>query len=247
MKNLEGKIALITGSTRGIGKVIALELASQGATVILHGSKKSDTATSTYREILKISPKSKIYYANVTNIDDISYMTNAIKKEFSHIDILINNAGLAKNAMFLKMNLEEWDSVMKVNVYGTFYVTKSLIPLIIKSKNGKIINMSSISGLLGEYGQTNYCASKFAIIGFTKSLAKEMGKYNITVNAICPAIIDSDAVENIPKKYRDQLMERIPLGRSGKKEEVAKLVAFLSSDNTDYITGQAISINGGMY
>lgn len=247
MKNLIGKIALITGSTRGVGKAIALELANQGATILLHGSNKSSISEDTYKEILKISPKSKIYYAGVENINQISIMAEAIKNEFECLDILINNAGVVKNTMFINMSYEDWDSVIKINIYGTYYVTKLLLPLLMKKRGGKIINMSSISGLLGEYGQTNYCTSKFAIIGFTKSLAKEMGKYNITVNAICPAIIDSDAVNNIPKKYKNQLMQKIPLKRAGKKEEVAKLVAFLSSDNANYITGQAISINGGMY
>lgn len=246
MKNLEGKIILITGSTRGIGKAIALEFASQGATVLLHGSKESDVAINTYNEILKISPKSKIYYANVTDIHEVQNMAQAIKKEFTHLDVLINNAGLVKNAMFLNMSIEEWDSVIKVNTYGTFYITKSLIPLIIEAKKGKIINMSSISGQVGEYGQTNYCAAKAAIIGFTKSLSKEMAKYGITVNALCPAVIESDAVNNIPQKYRDQLMQKIPLGRAGKAIEVAMLATFLCSDKANYITGQAININGGI-
>lgn len=246
MKNLEGKIALITGSTRGIGKSIALEFAFQGAIVLLHGSKESNVAISTCNEVLKISPKSKIYYANITDIGEVTSMTQAIQKEFNHLDILINNAGIVKNTMFFNISIEEWDSVMKVNAYGTFYITKSFVPLIMNAKKGKIINMSSISGQVGEYGQTNYCAAKAAILGFTRALSKEMAKHNITVNAICPAVIESDAVNNIPKKYRDQLMQKIPLGRAGKKEEVAKLAAFLSSDDADYITGQAISINGGM-
>lgn len=247
MKKLANKIALITGSTRGIGKAIALELAEQGATVLLHGSKKSKAAELTFNEVLKISPKSKMYYAHIENFNELSFMAESVKRDFRHIDILINNAGIVKNTMFLDMSYEEWDSVIKINVYGTFYVTKLFAPLIIKTKKGSIINMSSISGLIGEYGQTNYCASKFAIIGFTKSLSKEMAKYNITVNAVCPAVIDTDTVWNIPKKYLDPLMQKIPLGRAGKKEEVAKLVAFLCSDDASYITGQAIGINGGMY
>lgn len=247
MKKLKGKIALITGSTRGIGKAIALEFASQGATVLLHGSKKSKSAKTTFAQVAKLSPKSKIYYALVERYDEVSLMTKTIKNDFGHIDILINNAGIVKNKMFLDMSYEEWDLVFKVNVYGTFHVTKLVLPLLIKTNQGKIINMSSISGLLGEYGQTNYCSSKFAVIGFTKALAKELGKYNITVNAICPAVITSEVVDNIPIKYRNKLLERIPLGRAGKKEEVAKLAAFLCSDDASYITGQAISINGGMY
>lgn len=247
MKNLKGRIALITGSTRGIGKAIALELAAQGVIVLLHGSIKSKTSEHAYDEISRISPKSKIYYAHIENFHEVSLMTKAIETDFSHIDILINNAGIVKNRMFLDMNYEEWDSVFKVNVYGTFYVTKLILPFLIKTNKGRIINMSSISGLIGEYGQTNYCASKFATIGFTKSLSKELGKYNITVNAICPALIASKAVDNIPNKYKDQLLKKISLGRVGEKHEVAKLAAFLCSDDADYITGQAININGGMF
>lgn len=247
MKKLEGKIALVTGSTRGLGKSIATELANQGATVLWHGSKPSANAEKFVESIRKISPKSKIYYARIENFLEVSIMTKAIEKDFNHIDILINNAGNVKNRMFLDMSYEEWDSVFKVNVYGTFYVTKLVLPLIIKTNKGKIINMSSISGVIGEYGQTNYCASKFAVIGFTKALSKELGKYNITVNAICPAVIASEAVDNIPKKYRDQLLGKISLGRAGEKQEVAKLAAFLCSEDAAYITGQAIHINGGMY
>lgn len=246
-KDLSNKVALITGSTRGIGKAIAFELASQGAIVLLHGSAKTQESEDLFQKLAKISPKSKIYYAHIENVHETTSMTKAIEKNFKHIDILINNAGIVKNRIFLEMNYEEWDSVFKVNVYGTFYTTKLILPFMIKTKHGKIINMSSISGLVGEYGQTNYCASKFAIIGFTKALSKELGKYSITVNAICPAIIASEAVDNIPKKYRNQLLKRISLRRAGKKEEVAKLAAFLASDDANYITGQAISIDGGMY
>lgn len=247
MKSLKGKIAIVTGSTRGIGKSIALELASDGATVLLHGSKKSTSAELALDEVRKISPKSKIYYANIEHFDEISLMAEAAQKDFRHIDILINNAGVTKGSMFLNMSNKEWDSVIKVNLYGTFYVTKLFIPLIIKAERGKIINMSSIYGLVGEYGLTNYCASKAAIIGFTRALSKEMAKYNITVNAICPGLIDTGLIHDIPQKYLRERMQNIPLGRPGKKEEVAKLVAFISSDDASYITGEAISINGGAY
>jgi 3-oxoacyl-[acyl-carrier protein] reductase len=247
MKKLAGKIALVTGSTRGIGKAIALELASMGATVLIHGSKKSQSKEVFARSIRKSSPKSKIYYARIDKLQEISSMADEIKKDFSHIDILVNNAGLVKNRMFLKMGMEDWDSVIKINLYGTFYVTKSLAPLLMQSKQGRVVNMSSISGSLGEYGQTNYCAAKAGIIGFSKALAKELAKYDITVNAVCPAVIASEAVDKIPKNYRDQLMQKIPLGRAGEKEEVAKLVGFLCTSDAAYITGQAIHINGGMY
>lgn len=247
MKNLKGKIALITGSTRGIGKAIALELASQGAIVLLHGSKKSRHAQSTLEKIQKISSKSKIYFANIGRFDEVSTMIQTIEHEFTSLDILINNAGIAKSSTVVNMTNEAWDDVLKVNVYGTFYVTKLCIPLLQGVKQGKIINISSVYGFTGEYGQANYSTSKAAIIGFTKAVAKEMAKYNITVNAVCPGLIDTGLIGDIPGKYLKQRITKIPLGRVGKKEEVAKLAAFLCSDDADYITGQAISINGGMY
>ncbi|RJQ38239.1 SDR family oxidoreductase [Candidatus Microgenomates bacterium] len=246
MKKFINKVAFITGSTRGIGKTIAWELANQGATIILHGSKKTSVAGLTLNEILKISPKSKIYYADLEHFNDISKMAKAVKKDFKQIDILINNAGIVKNQTFLKMKRKEWDHVIKVNLYGTFYVTKLFAPLI-KSNGGRIVNISSISGLTGQYGQTNYCASKAGVIGFTKALSKELAKNNITVNAICPGVIDTDILKDMPEKYMNQLIEKISLKRIGKKEEVAKLAAFICSEDANYITGQAISVNGGMY
>lgn len=247
MKNLKGKIAFITGSTRGIGKAIALELASQGATILLHGSKKSIISEQTFRQVSGISSKNKIYYADLENYNQIFSMAESIKKNFKKLDILINNAGITKGSTLLKMTNEEWESVIKINLNSIFYITKLLIPLVIKNEQGRVINISSIYGLVGEYGLSNYCASKAGVIGLTKALSKEMTKYNITVNAICPGLIDTDLIREIPEKYLEQRIQKIPLGRIGKKEEVAKLVAFICSDDADYITGQAISINGGMY
>lgn len=247
MKKLTGKIALITGSSRGIGKSIAIELASQGAVVILHGSKKTESSNLAFKEVVKISPKSKAYYAHIEDFNEVTLMAKAVQKDFPKIDILVNNAGIAQSSTFLNMSNTQWDSVMKVNVYGTFYVTKLFVPLVIKAKKGSIVNMSSVYGLTGEYGQINYSTSKAAIIGFTKALSKELAKYSITVNVVCPGLINTGLINDIPEKYLEERMQTIPLGRAGKKEEVAKLVAFLCSDNASYITGQAIGINGGMY
>lgn len=246
MKNLEGKIALITGSTRGLGKAIALELASRGATVLSHGTEKSEVSESTYQEILRLSPKSKLYFARVENFEEVTTLSSKIQNDFGYLDIVVNNAGIAKSNTFINMTNEEWDDVIKVNVYGTFYVTKALLPFLLRSKNGRIINMSSVYGITGEFGQINYSTSKAAIIGLTKSLSKEVAKDSITVNAICPGLTDTGLIEDIPEKYLEERMKRIPLGRLGKKEEIAKLVAFLASDDSGYITGQVISINGGM-
>lgn len=246
MKRFDGKIAMVTGSSRGLGKAIAFELASDGATLILHATKKSTEASRTLQKIKAISPKSKLYYADFLSHDEIVVMSRLIQKDFTHIDILINNAGVIKRKVFLKMTDKEWDEVIKVNVNGTYYVTKLLLPSILKCDWGRIINISSICGLIGEYGLTGYCASKAALIGFTKALAKEVAKYNITVNAICPAFTDTGMSNDIEQEFLDQSIQSIPLKRVGKKEEIAKLATFLCSEDAGYITGQAISINGGI-
>lgn len=247
MNKINGKIAFITGSTRGLGKSIAMELAACGAVVLLHGSKDSSYATSTLREIRKISTKSTMYFARIEEKNEVSKIAEIIQKKYKHLDIIINNAGIAKSAPLLDMKDDEWDTVIKVNLYGAYYTTKAFLPLLMKSTNGRIINMSSIHGIVGEYGLTNYSASKAALVGFTKALAKEMGKYNITVNAICPGFTDTGLINDVPKKLLEQYLKTIPLKRLGKKEEIAKLAAFLCSDDASYITGQAIHINGGMY
>ncbi len=246
MKRFEGKIALVTGSSRGLGKAIAFELASSGATLILHATKKSSVAISTFHEIRKISPKSKLYYANFMHPKKIVDMARSVQKDFTHIDMLINNAGVIKRSTFLNLTDKDWETVMKVNIYGMYHITKQLLPAIIQRGKGRIINMSSICGLVGEYGLTSYCASKAAIIGFTKSLSKEVAKYAITVNAICPGFTDEGMSNTMSNKILEQSIQSIPLRRIGTKEEVAKLVAFLCSEDAGYITGQAININGGL-
>lgn len=246
MKRFEGKIALVTGSSRGLGKAIAFELASSGATLILHASKKTPAAINTFQEIRKISPKSKLYYANFMNHKEIVDMARSVQKDFLHIDILINNAGAIYRKTFLTMTDNEWNTVINVNVNGTYSITKLLLPCMITRNNGRIINMSSICGIIGEYGLTSYCASKAAIIGFTKALSKEVAKYAITVNAICPGFTNEGMANSMSKKILDQSIQSIPLRRVGTKEEIAKLAAFLCSEDAGYITGQAISINGGL-
>ena len=236
MKTFSGKIALVTGSTRGIGKAIARELSVRGATVLRSGAKKSKNAQNT-----------KIYYADIRNPREVFVMVSSIKKDYGRLDILINNAGVERSNPFLKMENDEWEDVINVNVNGTFYVTKACMPLLLLSKEAKIINISSVYGLIGEYGLTNYCASKAAIIGFTKALAKELAINNITVNAVCPGIMDTGMMHSIPKKKLQKKLQQIPLGKLGKKEDVAKLVAFLCSEDASYITGQAINVSGGMY
>ncbi len=244
---LKGKIAFITGSTRGIGKTIAKELALCGATVLLHGTTKTHESEKTYNEIIEISPNTRIYFGHIENPHEVNDMVSDIQKKHKHLDILVNNAGIAKSSTITNMTNDDWEKVLAVNVSGTFFVTKAFLPLLLKSQEGRIINMSSVYGQTGEFGQINYSTSKAAVIGFTKALSKELAKDKITVNAVCPGLIDTGLINDIPEKYLSKRIEIIPLRRVGKKEEVAKLVAFLSSEDAAYITGQAIGINGGMY
>ena len=247
MKNLDGKIAFVSGSSRGLGKAIAYELATQGATLLLHASKPSKEAQNTLKEIISISSLSKLYFSYIENPTDVEVMEKKIAQDFDHIDILVNNAGITQSSSFAKMTNYEWKTVIDVNINGTFYVTKTLTPLLIKKRGGRIIQMSSTYALNPEFGQANYSTSKAALIGFTKALALEFAKYKITVNAVCPGITDVGMIQDIPIRYLAQRIEKIPLRRIGKKEEVAKLISFLCSDDANYITGQAININGGMH
>lgn len=244
MNELNDKIALITGSSRGLGKAIAIEFASRGAAVILHASKETPASNDTLINLQPISPEAGIYYADIGQPGEVSRMARAIQKRYGHVDILVNNAGITKASTVLAMTNEEWESVIRTNLSGVFYVTRAILPLM--SPNARIVNMASVYGLIGEYGLTNYCASKAGVIGFTKALSKELAPRGVTVNAVCPGLTDTGMITAIPQKELDIRLARIPLGRTGTKEEIGKLVAFLCSPDAGYITGQAISINGGM-
>lgn len=239
------KTVLITGSTRGIGKAIALEFAMNKYIVILNGTSKNKNSLEFVKQVKKYSPQSTIYYFNISNKNEVEEGCKKILRKFKKIDVLINNAGIVRDKTLLKMNDEEWDSVIKTNLYGPFYLVKQLLPTMIQNNWGRIINISSIVGLIGNFGQTNYSSSKAGIIGFTKSLAKETAKYNITVNAVCPGLVATDILKDIPKEYLDKMLEKVPLKRLALPEEIAKLVAFLASKDSAYITGEAININGG--
>jgi 3-oxoacyl-[acyl-carrier protein] reductase len=223
MKNLKGKIALVTGSSRGIGKAIAERLEQDGAVVISHSSKMFDVADK----------------------QSVEKGCKKIVQKYGHVDILVNNAGIVRNSLFTKMTFDDWDRVLKTNLYGPFWVTKMLLPAMTENRWGRVINLSSISGIRGDFGQTNYSASKAGIIGFTKSLAKEVARYNITVNAIVPGLVDTDILNDVPEKYMSTMLSEIPMGRKAKPEEIASLAAFLASDEASYITGSVVHIDGG--
>lgn len=247
MKELGGTIAFVTGSSRGLGRAIAGELATRGATPILHASKQTPTSRETLSNLQKISPLSQIYYADIANPSQVQTIVRSIRRDYKRVDILVNNAGITKSSTLLKMTDEQWDSVIQTNLSGVFYVTRAIVPLMGQAKVGRIVNMSSVYGLIGQYGLTNYCASKAGVIGLTKALSKELATRGITVNVVCPGLTDTGMIAAIPQKELASRLQQIPLGRTGTKEEVAQLVAFLCSPAAGYITGQAININGGMF
>ena len=216
-------VALVTGSTRGIGKAITVKFTQSGIKTVIHGSKDFD----------------------VSDQNSVTRGCAKILDKYGNIDILVNNAGINRDRTLLKMSFEEWDEVIKTNLYGTFYVTQAILPNMIKQKSGRIINISSIIGQNGAFGQTNYAAAKAGIIGFTKSLALEVAKYQITVNAVCPGFIDSEMTKTIPADILKTKLAQIPLGRLGKSEEIASIVDFLASEGSSYITGGIFNVDGG--
>ncbi len=243
---LIGKTALITGSSRGLGKAIALELAKSGANVILNASKSSSDIDNT---LLDFQSKGFIVTCakgNVSIKEDVEAIFSKIIETHGTIDILVNNAGITKDTLMLRMNEEDWDNVIDTNLKSAFLCTKSAVKIMMRKKTGKIINISSIVGVIGNAGQANYAASKAGMIGLTKSIAKEFASRNITCNAIAPGFIASNLTEILADNVKENYLNNIPLKRFGTPEEVANLVSFLASDCANYITGQVIHIDGGM-
>lgn len=243
---LKGKVALITGGSRGIGKAIAIKLASLGSDILFSYTSNADRAKEVQAEIERMGRRALAIKADVSKMDDVKRMIQEGMNYFSQIDILVNNAGVTKDNLLMRMTEEEWDNVMDVNLKGTFNVTKCLIRNMIKQKNCSIINVASIVGISGNSGQCNYSASKAGIIGFTKSLAKEVGKKNIRVNAVAPGFIATDMTKKLPEKVIEEYLEKITLNRLGEPEDIANAVAFLASDMSKYITGQIIVVDGGI-
>jgi len=249
---LKNKCALITGSSRGIGKAIALTLSGYGADIAVNyvadkDGKNLNDAKSVAKEIEQRGGRAKIFEADVSNFDSVSKMTAEVKKEFGKIHILVNNAAILKDRTLKKMAKDEWDSVIAVNLTGVFNCTRQVIEHFIENQWGRVINISSISGQTGFFGQANYSTAKAGIMGFTKSVAREVAKYNITVNAIAPGMVETDMANQIPEAVRQEFLKQIPMGRFAKPEEIAETIAFLCSDKASYITGQIIHVNGGWY
>ena len=242
---LDKRVTLVTGATRGIGEAIAVAAAQNGSDIALWGRNEELLQKAKHR-ITELGRKAEAYRVDVTRQSDVEDATKNVLKDFSRLDFLVNNAGITKDNLLLMMKPEEWDEVLQTNLYGAFHCTKAVLRTMMKQRYGKIVNISSIAGITGNPGQTNYSASKAGMIGFTKSLAREMGKRNICVNAVAPGMIETEMTQNLPEELKKQYLESIPLGRFGKVDEVASLVIFLLSSASDYITGQVLAIDGGL-
>src|SRR4026209_3035288 len=249
MKLLEGKVAIVTGAARGIGEAIAIKFAEHGANVAFTYVSDSSTekATALENKLQGMGVKAKAYKTNAGNFTQCETFVNDVLKEFGTIDICVNNAGISKDNLLLRLTLEQWDDVIKVNLNSVFYMTKQVIRPMMKAKNGSIINMSSIIGETGNAGQASYAASKAGIIGLTKSVAKELGSRNIRCNAIAPGFVETDMTSYLKEgEAADKYRAGIPLGRFASSEDIANTALFLASDMGAYITGQTISVCGGL-
>ncbi len=242
--NFTGKVALVTGSGRGIGKAIAQKLSELGATVVINDI--SETAAVTAEEIKTNGKPSLFVKADISLSSDVNQMIEKIINTYGKIDILVNNAGITRDHLTMRMSDEDWDSVININLKSVFLCSRSALKYMTKQRSGKIINISSISGIIGNPGQVNYCAAKAGIIGITRTIAKEMASRQITVNAVTPGFIETEMTQNIPDNIKDEAKKRIPLGCFGTPRDIANAVAFLASDEARYITGQYLNVDGGI-
>ncbi|MFA6125702.1 MAG: 3-oxoacyl-[acyl-carrier-protein] reductase [Bacteroidales bacterium] len=246
MKLLEGKTALITGASRGIGKAIAEKFAAEGCNLILTDLFYDDNAKALEEELRTKGVKVKMYASDASKFDQAQHVVDEAAKEFGQIHILVNNAGITRDTLLMRMTEEQWDLVINVNLKSVFNLTKAVQSLMLKQRNGSIINMSSVVGVSGNAGQANYSASKAGIIGFTKTIARELGSRNIRCNAIAPGFILTEMTDKLPEEIRKEWAEKIPLKRGGTPDEVAKVALFLASDLSSYVSGQVIQVCGAM-
>ncbi len=242
------RVILITGASRGIGRAMALHLAGPDVVLLLnHYDPEPDMAQETLRDIEAKGAKGKVCFFSVADFQEVQSNIEGLLKDWGRIDVLINNAGITRDTLLMRMKEEDWDRVIAINLKGVFNCTQAVIRAMVKQKSGKIVNVASVVGAIGNAGQANYAASKAGVMGFTKSVAKEVAGRGIQVNAVAPGFIDTEMTAVLSEPVRQEFLRSIPMGRSGQPEEVAELVAFLISSASDYITGQVIHINGGMY
>ena len=247
MKDLEGKVCFITGGSRGIGRAIALAMADAGANVALTYVHNQEMAEEVCRAVLAKGVKCKAYHDDASSAGETELVVKQVIADFGPIHILVNNAGITRDKSFLKMSKEMWDDVVHVNLDGLFNTTHAVLPSMVEAGWGRILNLSSIVAQMGNFGQANYAATKGAVISFTETLARELARKNITVNAVAPGFIETDMTKDIPEPALNQVKAQTPLGRLGRPEEVADAVVFLASPRSSYITGQTLGVNGGMH
>lgn len=243
---VQDKIAIVTGASRGIGRAIAIELAKNGAKVVA-SARNEELLAALVAEIAASGGKALAVAGDVARSEDADRLIGAAMEAFGRVDILVNNAGITRDGLLLRMRDEDWDAVLDTNLKGAFVLTRAAAKVMTKQRFGRIVNISSVVGEMGNSGQANYCASKAGLIGLTKSNARELAKRNVTVNAITPGFITTDMTDELPEKVRNELMAQIPLGRFGESADIANAVLFLASDQSGYITGQVLGVNGGMY
>ena len=244
--DIKGKTALVTGASKGIGKAISLELAQMGVKVAVNYNSSKVEAEQVVEEIRDIGSEAIKVHADVSDLDQVNAMVDEVNNSWGGVNILVNNAGIINDGLLMRMSDEAWHRVMGVNLNGTFYCTRATLRHMVRQRWGRVINIGSVVGIRGNIGQTNYSSSKAAIIGFTKSLAKEVATRNITVNAVTPGYISTETVAGLTQRQKDTIMTWIPQGKFGNTEDIAHMVAYLASEKASYVTGQIISVDGGM-
>lgn len=245
MSSLTGKVAIVTGAAQGIGRAIAETLARHGADIVV-ADMDPGRAEETAAAVTHLGRRALAVKVNVANWDEVKGMADRVVTDWGKVDILVNNAGITRDGLLLRMREEDWNLVLQVNLTGTFYCTKAVLMPMTKQRYGRIVNIASIVGVMGNVGQANYAASKGAVIGFTKTAAREYASRNVTVNAVAPGFIDTPMTQGLSPEVKDQLQKQIPLGRLGQPADIAEAVRFLVSDGAGYITGQVLHVNGGM-
>jgi 3-oxoacyl-[acyl-carrier protein] reductase len=243
---LNGKVAVVTGGGRGIGRAIVLALGKEGVKVLINYRGKKESALETLEELKKLGGEGEIYQADVSLEEEVEKMFNFVIEKWGKLDILVNNAGITKDNLLIRMKSEEWDQVINTNLRGVFLCTRSALKIMLKQRSGRIINISSVVGLKGNIGQANYASAKAGIIGFTKAVAREVASRGITVNAIAPGFIKTEMTDVLSEEMKKKVLDEIPLGRFGDPEDVANAVKFLVSDEASYITGIVLNVDGGL-